>query len=133
MSNGHSASMKLSLAFFALSTGVLSAQFVDTAKDLKDLPKVADGFEISLFAKDPLVRNPCSLAFDARGPMLVGMGRQYRNPTLETPPDRVVIVQDTDGDGIADKTHEFATGFDCIQGLAWHGRDLWVANAPDLT
>src|SRR5688572_28986175 len=125
--------MKLALSFFALSTGVLSAQFVDTAKDLKDLPQVADGFEISLFARDPLVRNPCSLAFDARGRMFVGMGPQYRNPTPETPPDQVVIVQDTDGDGIADKTHPFATGFNCIQGLAWRGRDLWVANAPDLT
>jgi putative membrane-bound dehydrogenase-like protein len=27
----------------------------------------------------------------------------------------------------------FADGFNCVQGLAWHGRDLWVANAPDLT
>ena len=44
-----------------------------------------------------------------------------------------MIVQDTDGDGRADDTKEFATGFNAIQGLAWHGRDLWVANAPDLT
>jgi glucose/arabinose dehydrogenase len=42
-------------------------------------------------------------------------------------------VQDTDEDGRADRTKEFATGFNAIQGLAWHGRDLWIANAPDLT
>ena len=41
--------------------------------------------------------------------------------------------RDTNGDGVADEARTFATGFNCIQGLAWHGRDLWVANAPDLT
>ncbi|MDB6074035.1 MAG: hypothetical protein JWO89_1675 [Verrucomicrobiaceae bacterium] len=28
---------------------------------------------------------------------------------------------------------EFATGFYKIQDMAWHGRDLWIANSPDLT
>ena len=40
---------------------------------------------------------------------------------------------DSDGDGVADKSKIFATGFNCIQGLAWHGKDLWVGNSPDLT
>lgn len=110
-----------------------AAAFEDRAPALRDLPEIVPGFEIRLFAREPVVRNPCSLAFDRRGRMFVGMGPQYRNPTPSTPPDSVVIVQDSDGDGVGDRTHTFATGFNCIQGLAWHGRDLWVANAPDLT
>lgn len=36
-------------------------------------------------------------------------------------------------DSISVEGHAFATGFHKIQGLAWHGRDLWVSNSPDLT
>ena len=34
---------------------------------------------------------------------------------------------------IADTTRTFASGLNSIQGLAWHGRDLWIGNSPDLT
>jgi putative membrane-bound dehydrogenase-like protein len=107
--------------------------FPDPGADANALPKVPAGFEVKLFAKEPLVRQPCSMAFDAKGRLFVGMGPQYRNPRPDTPGDSVVIVEDTDGDGVADRVKVFATGFNCIQGLAWHGRDLWVANSPDLT
>ena len=73
------------------------------------------------------------MVFDAKGRLFVGMGPQYRSPKPETPGDSVVMVLDTDGDGQADSTKVFAIGFNAIQGLAWHGRDLWIANAPDLT
>ena len=121
------------VAFLFSSTSTAFGQFNDKSVDLAALPKVPDEFTVTLFASEPMVRQPCSMAFDERGRLFVGMGPQYRNPTPETPGDTVVIVQDTDGDGRADDTKEFATGFNAIQGLAWHGRDLWVANAPDLT
>jgi len=120
----------LSQLFFMSSAW---GQFEDKSSDLNALPKVPAEFEVTLFASEPMVRQPCSMAFDERERMFVGMGPQYRNPTPETPGDSVVIVLDTDGDGLADQTKEFATGFNAIQGLSWHGRDLWVANAPDLT
>jgi putative membrane-bound dehydrogenase-like protein len=110
-----------------------AADFSDKQADTDALPAVPAAFEVTLFAREPLVRQPCSMAFDARGRLFVGMGPQYRNPTPETPGDSVVMVLDTDHDGQADQTKVFATGFNAVQGLAWHGRDLWVANAPDLT
>jgi putative membrane-bound dehydrogenase-like protein len=114
-------------------TSLAMGQFEDKTSDLNALPKVPPEFEITLVASEPLVRQPCSMAFDERGRLFVGMGPQYRSPTPDTPGDSVVIVQDSDGDGRADQTQTFATGFNAIQGLAWHGRDLWIANAPDLT
>lgn len=110
-----------------------AADFDDRTADLNALPTVTPGFELKLFAREPLVRNPCSMAFDTQGRLCVGMGPQYRNPTPDTPGDSVVLVLDTDGDGVADATKVFATGFNAIQALAWRGRDLWVANSPDLT
>lgn len=120
-------------SFAALAHGAAWAQFEDKASDLQALPKVPAEFEVTLFASEPLVRQPCSMAFDERGRLFVGMGPQYRNPKPDTPGDSVVLFLDTNGDGKADTTKEFATGFNAIQGLAWHGRDLWIANAPDLT
>lgn len=112
---------------------LMGVDFEDSNADREAMPTVAPGFEITIFAREPLVRQPCSMAFDLRGRLYVGMGPQYRNPTPKTPGDSVVWVLDTDGDGKADQTRVFATGFNAIQGMAWRGRDLWVANAPDLT
>ena len=107
-----------------------AAQSVSAADDF---PAVAPEFEVALFAKEPLVRNPCAIAFDSQGRLCVGMGPQYRHPKPATPGDSVFLLLDENGDGVADARKEFATGFNAIQGLAWKGRDLWVANAPDLT
>jgi putative membrane-bound dehydrogenase-like protein len=106
---------------------------VDKSADREALPTMPAEFEVTLFASEPLVRQPCSMAFDERGRLFVGMGPQYRNPIPDTPGDSVVLFPDTNGDGKADTSKVFATGFNAIQGLAWHGHDLWIANAPDLT
>ena len=98
-----------------------------------DFPIVAEDLAVSLFARDPIVRNPCSLTFDSQGRPCVGMGPQYRSPDPDTEPDSVWILKDQDKDGLVDARHKFATGFNSIQGLAWKGDWLWIANAPDLT
>jgi putative membrane-bound dehydrogenase-like protein len=115
------------------ATAVAASQFADASADRGALPAVPPEFEVGFFAREPMVRNPCSIAFDERGRMFVSHGPQYRSPKPDTPPDSVVILDDTNGDAVADAVRTFATGFNCIQGLAWHGKDLWVANAPDLT
>jgi len=85
----------------------------------EDLPKVPPDVRIQLVAADPLVRNPSALAFDPRGRLTVGHGPQYRGPTPDTEGDRVDFLFDDDDDGVADRAHTFARGFNSIQGLAW--------------
>ena len=97
------------------------------------LPQVPPGFEISVFASEPLLYKPTCLCFDARGRVLVGQGPQYHlNETIDEA-DSVILLLDTDGDEVADHRRVFATGFNSIQGLAWKGHDLYVANSPELT
>lgn len=103
------------------------------AQDRVELPQVPGGFTVSVYASDPLVRNPCVMAFDVRGRLYVGQGPQYRKPKPDSPTDRITMLIDSDGDGVADKAKTFASGFNSIQGLAWYGDQLWIANAPDLT
>jgi putative membrane-bound dehydrogenase-like protein len=121
------------VGFLVAVVDSFGADFIDPDSDRDAVPSVPPGFEVTMFAREPLVRQPCSMAFDTHGRLFVGMGPQYRSPKPDTPGDSVVIISDTDGDGRGDQTTVFATGFNAIQGLAWHGKDLWVANAPDLT
>src|SRR6185436_2716768 len=68
--------------------------------------KLADGLECTLFAAEPLLVNPCDIDVDARGRVWVCEGANYRQwakPPLRPEGDRIVILEDTDGDGKADK------------------------------
>ena len=128
----HSAFLFAALVCFT-SGGNNSFGQNDNSGELNALPDAADEFLIEFVAKEPLTRNPCAMAFDLQGRLFVGMGPQYRSPKPDTPGDSVYILNDNDGDGAFDDKHEFATGLNNIQGLCWHGTDLWIANAPDLT
>ncbi|MEM9588200.1 MAG: hypothetical protein AAGA03_13040, partial [Planctomycetota bacterium] len=79
-------------------------------------PLLAEGFVADLVATEPLVRNPCVMAFDRLGRLCVAQGPQWRNPKPDTPGDRVDILIDDDGDGVADRTKTFAEGFNSVQG-----------------
>ena len=113
--------IRCTLFMTLLGGACLASDFTDKSADPSAMPEVPKEFEVQLFAGEPLVRQPCSMAFDAKGRLFVGMGPQYRSPKPDTPGDSVVMVLDTDGDGKADATKVFATGFNAIQGLAWHG------------
>ena len=48
-----------------------------TIEVLAALPTVPPGFEISVFAGEPLIYKPTSICFDDKGNMMVGQGPQY--------------------------------------------------------
>src|SRR5262249_23955176 len=47
--------------------------------------------------------------------------------------DEIRLIEDTDGDGYADKAAVFAKGFNSIQGMAYHNGTVYVMHAPYLT
>src|SRR5213080_1103667 len=96
--------------------------------------KVPPGFKATLFACDPLIEYPSVIAAGPRpGALFVahdyvtGLGVEIVRR------DEIRLVEDTDGDGYADKSTVFAKGFNSIQGMAYHDGTVYVMHAPFLT
>ena len=83
----------------------------DPGVDLNAFPTAPPGFEVSLVASEPIVQNPCSMAFDQRGRLFIGQGPQWRHMEEDSQKDSVIRLIDDDGDGVADRSQTFATGF----------------------
>jgi putative membrane-bound dehydrogenase-like protein len=93
------------------------------ARDLTDAFEAPPGLAVTLFAESPAVRNPTAMDVDARGRVWATEGVNYRqwrgrNPGLhDDKGDRVVILEDTDGDGIADTSKVFVQDTDLVAPL----------------
>ena len=110
--------------------------------------KPADGLKATLWAAEPMVVNPTNMDVDSRGRVWVSEGLNYRLthgkhfPKIEDA-DKIKILEDTDGDGKADKMTVFADKiFPIPMGLAveenygpdgkYRGCKVYIGNSPDL-
>lgn len=117
---------------------------------------VAPGLAVRLVAAEPQVRQPVAIEFDDRGRLWVIQYMQYPNPAglsrvkvdrysrtsydkiPEPPPrgpqgsDRITILDDTDGDGQLDRTHDFVAGLNLASGLAFGHGGVFVLQTPYL-
>ncbi len=70
--------------------------------------KTPDGLQPSLVAAEPMIQNPTNIEIDSRGRIWAVECLNYRGHMTTRPEgDRVVILEDTDGDGVADKDKTF--------------------------
>ncbi len=110
----------------------------DAAREQLKSLKVADGLEVTLFASEPMVRNPANMDVDARGRVWATEGANYRVwnkwGKLRPEGDRVVILEDTDGDGMADKEKTFYQGNDIntALGICVLGNKVIVSCSPNI-
>jgi putative membrane-bound dehydrogenase-like protein len=94
--------------------------------------QVPPGFKVELVASEPDIVNPVAMTFDERGRAWITESLEY--PRREPGPgrDRVKLLEDTDGDGKADKFTVFAEGLNMPSGIAVGHGGVWVANSPDI-
>jgi putative membrane-bound dehydrogenase-like protein len=94
---------------------------------------VPDGFKVTLFAGEPDVVQPIAMAIDDRGRIWVAEAYTYpiRQPEGEGK-DRIVIFEDTDNDGKADKRKVFVEGLNLVSGMELGFGGVWIGAAPYL-
>src|SRR6185503_12296609 len=100
-----------------------------------DLFKVPDGFEVTLWAATPLLHNPTNIDIDRDGRIWVAEGVRYRQHYNRQPEgDKIVVLQDTDGDGKADSTHTFVQepGLIAPLGISVIDNKIIVSQPPDM-
>jgi putative heme-binding domain-containing protein len=132
----------LRAAIFA--TALIQTLNVFAQRDLKDIPvpdpkleqatfRLPEGFEVNLFAADPIIAKPTQMNFDEDGRLWLVSSEVY--PHIEPgakATDRVIVIEDTDHDGVSDKTHVFADGLLIPTGIAPGDGGAYVANSTEL-
>lgn len=114
--------------------GEVDLKSVDPKVALEHL-KPAEGYEVNLFAseKDFPLENPVAMAWDAKGRLWVATMPSYPQYLPGVPPnDQVIILEDTDWDGKADKHTVFADKLYLPAGLELGDGGVYVAQQPNL-
>lgn len=99
------------------------------------LIQVPVGFEIKLFAAEPDINKPIHMDWDERGRLWIAETMDYPNmvrDNKEEGKDMIKILEDTDGDGKADKFTVFADRLNIPTSFAFINGGIVVAQAPDF-
>jgi len=102
----------------------------DEAAKAMTLP---DGFTVTAFAGEPDVKQPIAMTIDDRGRLWVAEAYSYPIKVKpEEAHDRILIFEDTNGDGKFDKRTVFIEGLNLVSGLELGFGGAWVGAAPEL-
>ncbi|HEX4000073.1 MAG TPA: PVC-type heme-binding CxxCH protein [Pirellulales bacterium] len=95
--------------------------------------QVADGFEVNLWAADPLIQKPIEINFDPQGRLWVASSETYPQvrPGKEAN-DKILVLEDTKHAGHADKTTVFASGLLIPTGVLPGDGGVYAANSTEL-
>jgi len=98
--------------------------------------KVGDGLKVELFASEqdfPELVNPVQMAFDTKGRLWVADWKNYPHWQPKTPmDDKLLILEDTDADGKADKRTVFAGDLNNPTGFEFHNGGVILAQGPNV-
>ncbi len=135
-------------AGLVLLAGSTAARAQVSAEKSAAMLRPAEGLEATLWAAEPMVVNPTTMDIDSRGRVWITEGLNYRythNNKFPRVPDadKIKILEDTNGDGKADKVTVFADKISPVpMGLAveekwgkdgkYLGTKVYVGNSPDL-
>jgi putative heme-binding domain-containing protein len=131
-----------SLALFLLATGAVAQQVphgqdrppndpLSPSEAVKRM-RFPEGFAVEVVASEPDLVNPVAMTIDERGRFWVTESLEYPRRSAGPGKDRIKILEDTDGDGKADRFTVFAEGLNIPSGIAVGHGGVWVANSPDI-
>jgi putative membrane-bound dehydrogenase-like protein len=90
-------------------------------------------FNLQVFASEPNVMHPIAMAWDERGRLYVLVTKDYPNERKETGgSDYILLCEDTDKDGKADKFTKWADGLSIPTGMVFANGGLIISQAPHM-
>jgi len=135
----------------AIDTSLVRGSGPLTPEEERQQFTLPPGFEIQLFAAEPEIDKPINMAFDARGRLWVTSSREYpyaaprerwsdpEGTRVTGSRDAILIFEDTNQDGRADKRTVFADGLNIPTGIlpyksgciAWSIPNIWFFDDTD--
>ena len=96
--------------------------------------KVPADLEVTLWARSPLFSNPTNMDVDSAGRIWVAEGVNYRRALHRKEGDRIVVLEDKDGDGVAESSHTFVQDPELIapMGVSVFDNKIVVAQPPHI-
>lgn len=94
---------------------------------------VGEGLEVVLWAENPQLNKPIHMNFDERGRLWVASSETY--PMIEVgqaPIDKILVLEDSNGDGVSDRSTVFAEGLLIPTGVTPGDGGVYVAQSTDL-
>ena len=111
-----------------------SAEFLTPEKAVEAMTLPA-GFKANVFASEPMMTQPMAFCWDARGRLWIAENRDYETRQKGFANDgnsRILILEDTDRDGVADSRKVFLEGIPFPAGIAVGMGGLWLGAPPNL-
>jgi putative membrane-bound dehydrogenase-like protein len=119
------------LAIVALLAGLAMADGPVPPTEAVSKFTLPPGFSATLFAGEPNVVQPIAFTFDDRGRLWVIENHSYPGWKGEAR-DRVVILEDRDGDGRFDRKQVFLDNGSNLSGIEWGFGGVWLCSTPNL-
>ncbi len=109
--------------------------FLDPVEAIQHM-KLAPGLKVNLFASEkdyPDLAKPVQMAWDPQGRLWVAVWPSYPHwKPKDEMNDKLLVLEDTDGDGKADKCTVFADHLHCPTGFEFYNGGVLIAQAPDI-
>ena len=118
-----------------LDTAITKAQASLPTRESLRLMTLRPRFNVRPFAVEPLVGNIIDFTWDARGRMWAVETNDYPNTVLPDSVkgnDRILILEDANGDGVADRTTVFADGLNLATSIVFANGGVIVGQAPHM-
>ena len=135
---------KLLLAWLLAAVVVGWPALLPAQRNLKNIPVpdaelerqsfiLPEGFEVNLYASDPKIAKPIQMNFDAAGRLWVASSSVYPHiKPGQQADDKVLVIEDRDGDGRADRTTVFADQLLIPTGVVPGDGGVYVVNSTEL-
>src|SRR5680860_322854 len=104
-------------------------------KEAVEAMTVKQGYKVNAFASEPMITQPIAFCWDDRGRMWIAENRDYESRSegfSNSGDSRILILEDTDHDGVADSKKVFVEGIPFPSAIAVGHGGVFVGAPPNL-